>query len=365
LGLVYSFAKGLFDERTALVAGGLFALAPFQVHYAQEIRMYALLACLLLGATYALWQGMQTARLSWWLIFCVLSASAQYTHNLAAFYLVPLALIPVMKRAWRAALWVAFSGLGALGLYSPWLLRLPEQFARVSQGYWTTRPSVARLITTLLSFVTNLPVPDAWLPAALFVSLSAVIVGGWSTFRAWQSGQKGVRRAAWMAYLGFVPALLLFLFSLWQPVYIERALLPSGVAFLLWLAWVITHGGMPKPVRAAMVSLLALGMLLGVYHHVTYAGFPYGPYPQIAQALAATSVPDERVLHSNKLTMLPMVYYDRDLPQAYLADPAGSGSDTLSLPTQQVLGLVARPEIETAVGDAQRKPRLAMPNGLS
>jgi hypothetical protein len=53
------------------------------------------------------------------------------------------------------------------------------------------------------------------------------------------------------------------------------------------------------------------------------------------------------ILHSNKLTMLPMTYYARlqgaAMPQRYVADRSGSGEDTLALPTQEVLGLIAAP----------------------
>lgn len=42
--------------------------------------------------------------------------------------------------------------------------------------------------------------------------------------------------ALWLFYLSFAPPLLLFLVSQWVPVYIERALLPSGVVFCIWLA---------------------------------------------------------------------------------------------------------------------------------
>jgi hypothetical protein len=48
-----------------------------------------------------------------------------------------------------------------------------------------------------------------------------------------------------------------------------------------------------------------------------------------------------------------MYYYDRTLPQKFLADPPGSGGDTLALPTQAVLGLLAEKDAQTAVGDAR------------
>jgi len=357
VALVYLLGRALFDDHFGLLAAGLVAISPFQVHYAQEVRMYALMTFLLVGATCALWMGTRSGRWGWWLLFGVCSALAQYTHNLAAFYLVPLVLTPLLMKDWRSLRAVILSGLGALLLYTPWLLRLPAQFAKIQGVFWIDRPSPARLVTALLTFVTNLPIPDNWLPIALFVTFSTVALALWHTLRVWRTwgrADEGVRIGLWLLYLAFVPPLFLFLFSQWQPVFIERALLPSGVIFLVWLVWAFSQTGMPKVIQFLAYSLLIGGMLLGIYSHVTYAGFPYGPYAELDAYLAENSSPDNVILHSNKLTMLTMVYYNRDLPQRYLTDPPGSGSDTLAPVTQEVLGLLADPDPDSAVGDAQR-----------
>jgi hypothetical protein len=64
--------------------------------------------------------------------------------------------------------------------------------------------------------------------------------------------------------------------------------------------------------------------------------------------------PGDRIVHSNKLTFLSMLYYDRDLPQTFVADPPGSASDTLAAPTQQMLGVAAEPDVATAAAGADR-----------
>ena len=58
--------------------------------------------------------------------------------------------------------------------------------------------------------------------------------------------------------------------------------------------------------------------------------------------------PGDVIVHSNKLTFLPTHYYDRSLPQDFVADEPGSPSDTLAYPTQQALGLFATSDIATA-----------------
>ncbi len=74
---IWLLACSLFGFRTALGAGLIAALSPFQVHYAQEMRMYVFLALWLLLATYAFWRGSHEGGVGWWLAFAVLATLAQ------------------------------------------------------------------------------------------------------------------------------------------------------------------------------------------------------------------------------------------------------------------------------------------------
>ncbi len=112
--VIYLFSRALAGERMALAAALLMALSPFQIHYAQEIRMYALLVLLLATATLALWLGMRKGGWYWWGLFSISIALAQYTHNLAVFYTLPLALTPIFYKNWRAVRNVVISCLVAV-----------------------------------------------------------------------------------------------------------------------------------------------------------------------------------------------------------------------------------------------------------
>ena len=192
--LIYLIGRELFGETTAQLAMLFTALAPFQIHYAQEIRMYAFMAMWLLLATYAYLRGARSRQRRWWIIFAIAAALAQYAHNLAAFYLIPLAITPIFQRDWKSLKAVLLAGLGAVVLYIPWLIELPGQFAKVEQSYWVARPDLSRLFTLLLVFTTNLPLPNNWLPIALFIALLLMIVGIFQTIRVIQkdSAAKGL-----------------------------------------------------------------------------------------------------------------------------------------------------------------------------
>src|SRR5689334_12697441 len=182
--LVYLIAlEALSDAKTARLSMLFAALAPFQIHYAQEIRMYSFLAVWLLLATYAYQRGSKTRNWKWWLLFSVSAALAQYTHNLAAFYLVALALLPVFQKNWRALRAVILAGLGALVLYLPWAIQLPAQFSKIQSAYWVERPDISKLFTLLLVYVTNTPLPATLIAVALAVTLIIVMIGVLQTIR--------------------------------------------------------------------------------------------------------------------------------------------------------------------------------------
>ena len=351
--LVYLIAlERISDPRTARLGMLFAALAPFQIHYAQDIRMYSFLAMWLLLATYANLRGSKPGGWRWWILFSFAAALAQYTHNLAAFYLVPLALLPILQKNWQALRAVIVAGLGALILYFPWAIQLPAQFSKVQSAYWVDRPDISKLFTLLLVFVTNTPLPSSLVAAALAFALTLVIVGFFQTIR--YSRQTNEKAGLWLLYLAFAPPSLLFLFSQWRPVYIERALLPSGAIFCIWLAWVMIKTSLPNAAQYALLGLLSLSSMLGIYQHIAYHDFPYGPFQQLDLSLRQRMEPRDVIVHSNKLSMLPALVFDRKLPQSFIGDPPGSRTDTLASATQQALGIEAESDILVATKDAQR-----------
>jgi uncharacterized membrane protein len=312
----YLFSEKLFDGRFASVAAVFVALSPFHIHYSQEIRMYSFLAMWLMIATYAYLRGSTQRSWRWWALFSVTAVLAQYTHNLAALYLIPLAITPFLQRDRKNMLTVTLAGFGAILLYFPWLLQLPSQITKISNAYWVERPGFAKIFTLFLTFVTNLPLPDGWLLPALFIALSAISIGIVQTLRV--SNKNAA--ALWLLYLSFAPPILLFLVSQWIPIYIERALLPSGVIFCIWLAWAMFSTSLPKMIRNILVGMLVIGAAMGMIQHVTYRDFPYAPYQELDTLIRKRKASEDVVIHSNKLSIIPAVYYDPTLPQLFIAD---------------------------------------------
>jgi 4-amino-4-deoxy-L-arabinose transferase-like glycosyltransferase len=351
--LIYLIALNLLaDKKTARLSMLFAAAAPFQIHYAQEIRMYSFLALWLLLATYSYQRAARTRQRRWWILFSISAACAQYTHNLAAFYLLALAILPILQRDFRALRGMTLAGMGALLLYLPWAIQLPAQFSKVQNAYWVERPDISKLFTLLLVYLTNTPLPAGLVAPALALALTLVIIGVVQTLRDRRSTGGG--EGPWLLYLSFAPPLFLFLFSQWRAVYIERALVPSGAIFCIWLAWMILNTNLQRSVRYFLFGLLGVSSLLGIYEHLTYRGFPYGPYQALDASLHQRALPQDAIVHANKLSLLPALLFDRDLPQSFIGDPAGSRTDTLAPATQRVLKISAVSDIAAATFHAER-----------
>jgi hypothetical protein len=116
----------------------------------------------------------------------------------------------------------------------------------------------------------------------------------------------------------------------------------------------MTKTDLPRVAQFTLLSLLGIAFALGIYQHVTYRDFPYGPFRELDTSLRQRHSPEDLILHSNKLSMLPAMLFDRQLPQSFIGDPAGSRVDTLAIATQQVLNIDAEDTIESATMDAKR-----------
>jgi 4-amino-4-deoxy-L-arabinose transferase-like glycosyltransferase len=344
--LAMGLARRIFGREASLATGVILATSPFMVHYGQEARMYAMLACLLLGATWLFWEAVHGG-LNWaWAGVGLLAAAAMYTHVLAVFFLFVLFASILWLGGRGHWLGVMAAGLLALILYLPWLLQLPMQVAKVAQAYWIPVPGPADAIRTLIGYIAGLPVPEWALGPVLFAALILTIDGGWASARAWRGQSPSASKACWLAALGAIPPILMFAVSQWRSVYLDRAMLPAAAVFLMWIAWSLSEGDLPRLPRLTGWGLLALSFGLGLVGFFSYRGFPYAPFARLDVFLNQNRLPEEVIIHSNKISGLPSVYYDPALPQAYLADPPGSGSDTLAFPTQQVLRFVAAPSVQ-------------------
>jgi mannosyltransferase len=365
VAMIYLLARYLFDGRVGLVAAAIVAVSPFQIYYSQEARMYALLGFAATTMTYFFVRAWAHNRRADWLAFAFFGAMTLYAHNLGVMFVAGLDLwiawVWLTQRAWR---WhrlraVVLSHLLMVGLFAPWLAIVPSQFGKIQQAYWVEQPGITQLVQTLLIFhfaYDNEALPGWLLPLALLASVLVLTMVLFELVRQHRNHKPDLERACWpqsrgrwlLVSLTFFPILLTFAASQLRPVYIVRALLPSSLAYYVLAASVLTERSVPKAIKWGLAVLSVLIIAVSLANHYTYIQFPRPPYDQAAAYLRDHYEPDSAIIHSNKLSFLPTHYYDRLLPQAFIADEPLSPSDTLAFPTQQALGLFASPDLATA-----------------
>lgn len=371
VALVYAVTKQLFDDRrTAYVAALLTALMPFHVLYSQEARMYSLLAFLLLLSTGSFVRAYPRLRSDaadtegraawgWWALFGVFSGLALHTQQHAAFYLLALGLIPLAQRHWREFRGVVLGGVLALVIFAPWLLNLPAQLASLNENYWIPQPSLAAPLFTLRVFLGGALEVDSTqslmlfggaLLLSLFLLLQIAFYSRRMRYRR-QSDRRPVYVVLWL-FVG--PLVLLWLFSQFVPIYLDRAMIASALMLYVLLAWLFTRSQTPRPIAFVLMGLCAVMIVMGDAAVYRLNSFPYSPVQEMIAYLDEHAQDGDVILHMNKLTALPAQVYGSHHTQRFLADAPGADEDTLDPSTQAVLGIRESQCVQEAIAGAER-----------
>jgi len=142
-------AWSLFGRRAGWAAAALAAFNPFLTIYAQETRMYSLMAFLSILATAAFLHAFEFRRRRYVAVFAVLLAVMLYTHNWTLFYaagcLLALVLIVRASPDRRGVIRDAALAFGAAVIaFLPWVPTLLEQ-ARHTGAPWSQTPGLDAL----------------------------------------------------------------------------------------------------------------------------------------------------------------------------------------------------------------------------
>ena len=391
--------RRLYHDAGGLAAGLIAALAPFQIYYSQEARMYILVALEAALAMLLFWwvlsqedrrlpsEGVANVRVRWLpfsaqLLVLVWTAGL-YTHYAFALIialctgLYALWLIITVRRGCTGARimrWLLFLAL-TFGLYAPWLSTAVHQLTS-----WPAPATTISLVAELNSLITTLvfgPVtPDQSQPWALILFVFALLGAlPWPYFsRANQCGSPRMDWArtlfplAWM----LAPILMILVLGLFRSSYLKFLLIGSP-AYVLLLArttlgpaeWLLTRseppaGGeesagsgrksqgkrLPREFAAVAWVLIALSLIIAT-SAASLARY-YGDlsvarddYRGMSQFIVATAQPaDAVVVTAPGQSEVFSYYYKGDLPVYPLPrqrplDPAQTQQDLDALLAHQ------------------------------
>ncbi|GHB83320.1 hypothetical protein GCM10010347_62780 [Streptomyces cirratus] len=240
-------ARRLFDRRTAVFAGLLFALLPSVSRYGQEARSYAFVLLAVTAATWLLMRALDRPTLRRWAPYALAVALAGLFHIVSLLFLLPHALIVVLRwrrdRRGRTVGTYVLATAVALVPVIPLVLLGQRQVGR--QISWIKTPHL-RSLADLWSALFGSPL------VALAVAAAALLPLAWA---------RGRRPALELGLTGAVPIAADFLVSQGSTSYfMDRYLLFTVPA---WVVLAAAGLAAVKPKAAGAVGLAAI-VLLGV-----------------------------------------------------------------------------------------------------
>ncbi len=362
--LVYALGRRLGGVQLGLVGALLFAIAPFQVRYGQEGRMYALfvflaavslsgMASLLarygpdasgapLHGAHATPVSSRREIVAAWLAVVLGTVGALYTHNTAIVLLLSSSLLVficlvsgLLPRGKFLRNWLLANAVIVI-CWAPWLPRMVAQAREVLADYWIPRPDLSRVIETLGTLYLPLTGPVV-LYVGVYVFLTAL----------WGMGLLGWRRKpGWAVFLlvsQAAPIVGLLLVSLVRPLFLARTLIWTTIPFYLML------GAGILSLKPRVLRVIVLGAVLGLnlWGLVDYfTSYKKESWDQAAGYVAENVVEGDLILIHKNFVKEPFNYYfrkyDKDVPQYPLrGTPAEIGAQIRALPPHRRIWLVA------------------------
>ena len=317
----YALGKRLFHPIAGLAAAAFVALNSFSVYYAQEARMYAMLAAVAGGSMW-LYVGLRRGRrlTGAAIALGLLNGLGLYTH--LAYSLVILAqaalTLPWLlnrQRAWRPLLAYVCAGLMTMILFLPWLpTAISQVFAQPNLAAAASPDAVLRVLTDWLAFGSAYELGMGGMDAALYFLLLLGLIGP-------------KRRPMLLPLIWALVSVLVYLHLELTTRYI-RFLLPAQLAFALWLGrglWVlwaykvrVGHPWLsfiPKAAAAVISAAFLLTMANGLDILYRHPDFQRDDIRGLARQIEESLRPGDAVLVSAAgLTEALGYYYKADAP---------------------------------------------------
>ncbi|NWJ98492.1 MAG: glycosyltransferase family 39 protein [Chloroflexi bacterium] len=339
LVLVWLIGRRLFpaEPYLALVALALTAFSPFQIYFAQEARNYSFMECFVLATIWFGLAAFENNRWLNWLGLGICGVLGLVSNLTTAFYLVALGLLPLFqtRRYWQNGVLVRLllTGVGT-GLVSG-LILLPKLLGRldaIKGNFWIPQINLLLILHTFYAFIFGAVEIEQFVWALalgvliLSTTLWAVLPACYRQLTKFGLDKSGLLCTLWLL---FGPMILIIVVSLlFQPLYLDKALIGCAPFYYLLIAWAIfrpdlkSKAGGRKLITALPVIvsvLLALASLPNLYNG-TIAPLYIARYDavRINDYLSQNYQPGDVVATATDIAWLPLAYYNpNQLPPKY------------------------------------------------
>ena len=313
--VAYLLIRKIWTEPAARLAALFVATGPFLIRYSQEARMYGMVACLLLLATYLLIRALENNRWSWWIGYSLVMAAALYTHYYAIFmivvhwiYVASLSNRQKRQGLWNPRWWTA--NVVTAALFLPWLPTAYGQFTRVQGSFWIPRATIRTLPSTLLEFLAYGTGPTIWTTAFIVGELGLLALVGWLYWRRPQR-RRALLLLTTYALLG--PIVVWLISFGHRPIFVDRYFVFAAVGFYCLLAVMVSEMQRWIAVVATVVCLGLFGLgISNVHADATHQMRAIGAYVNTHYR------PGDYVLSGELYTFFDFSYYNHTGAQTHL-----------------------------------------------
>lgn len=327
-------------DLAGIVAVGLMAFAPVQIHYAQEARMYALLQALVI------WMVITVLERNW-MRASLISALMLYTHNYAVFYLPVLwmaaividltqrVVIPDPTRGQtdrdRTEIREIALAIGcAIAAYIPWMFVVAHQAAIIRGVYWIQPVTVGALLYSVYMLFWGFAIPPVIQALTVMVTFGILSVAVYIA----------LRDKKWLLiWWAIAPLNLVIMACLIQPVLLFRGLIGIAPAMYMMLGYMVTR----IPTRSkCLVTILAIPLLIsGLVSYYQNNPANKGGWQPVIDQIRSMSVPRMSIIHTSVDTLVIWTYLAPDLDNKLLEMDCQRSYGSLSLETRQALGMIS------------------------
>jgi mannosyltransferase len=301
--------------RAAWIAAVLAAFNPFLSQYAQEARMYSLIALLAIPVATCFLRAYvldeDGDRRPWIAGFALSLAASLYTHNWAIFLtlscLVSYGLLLLLGDRRRELVRDGLLGFGgAFVLYLPWIPTTLYQAAHTGAP-WSDAPALDALLGVPGQLLGRIP------QIVLLICAGAGLLALWQRREPGERLSPKARAVAVLAILGVLTIVLAWLMSQVSPAWANRYFAIALPPFILLAA-----GGLAGAGRLGLVGLL----LVVVMWAQDAAPVEKSNVRAVAHAIGPSLAPGDLVISTQPETVPVLHYYlPRGLKYATLTGP--------------------------------------------
>ena len=377
IAFAYALGRRLFGWSAALSAALLIAFNTFSIYYAQEARMYALLALWSAASFWSLAGFLRQPSWRWALALALFNAAGLWTQYAFPFIMIAQGIVAVVwlitRRQLRTLAIYILANLLTILLYLPWIPTALHQLTSwPNTGDGTPIPQAFTTVMNWLTFGSTTPAAELAIPALLL--LFGLLIVRRRTI--WQV----IVPVAWVV----VPVGLFLALGLFRPDNV-KLLLPAQIGLAIWIGrgvWVlatlklkygrqrdlVTRFALFVPPATAVLSVIWLALVAwdGIRPLYSDPAYQRANYRAIVQTLQSHERPaDSVILDAPNQAEVFGYYYPYTGHAPVYPLPTGLGGDDAAT-RQQVEDIISTSRRIFVVywGDAERDPNRVVESTL-